>query len=531
MKLRTKLAALAVAFALSLGLTAGATQQAQTLYTVPMDRVYFNYHPYAEDMALVVENRFASDYYGYIDNDGQNVIPCIYTDAEDFSEGLAVVQDPGGLYGFLDTNGNLAIPFQYTNAGSFSQGLAYAEKNGKKYFINKKGQPVLDVSAYSAVKEFSGGLAPVKRGNQWGCINTSGKEVIPCSYDAVTACSDGIVVATKGGKQTGLNTAGQTVFQTSYTTVAGFSEGLAQVQKNGKYGFINTAGKEVIPAQYDRVLNFSEGLAYVTQGSFRGYIDKTGQRKIDISSYSFGGYFNNGIAVVEQGSRSGYIDTQGNLLLSGLDDAIEFGGDYAIASKNNTTLLVSTKDIDAIRHTPDPWAQEDIKRAQELSLIPDDLAIYYQKNITRQEFCHLAIHFIEVNENCTIEQYLKEKGLTIQKDLYSDTQDYEILAASALGIVNGMEGDTFQPNSNITREQSAKMLALTGQQLGMENRSDSLFFADLSSIGMWARPHVGFVVHYGIMNGKNGNKFAPLDNYTRQEAFVTVLRMYDAMQK
>lgn len=56
-----------------------------------------------------------------------------------FKEGLLAVKR-NGLYGYLDRNGNEVIPFEYQRASSFEDGTAYVKKDGKYFKINRNGQ-------------------------------------------------------------------------------------------------------------------------------------------------------------------------------------------------------------------------------------------------------------------------------------------------------------------------------------------------------------------------------------------------------
>ena len=67
--------------------------------------------------------------YGFADKDDNIVIPCIWNEVQEFSEGLSLVKDDKGLYGFIDYHGNLVIPCIYKDADSFKNGLAYVEEN------------------------------------------------------------------------------------------------------------------------------------------------------------------------------------------------------------------------------------------------------------------------------------------------------------------------------------------------------------------------------------------------------------------
>jgi beta-lactamase regulating signal transducer with metallopeptidase domain len=62
--------------------------------------------------------------YGFIDRTGQVVIEPQFSHAEDFSEGLAVVQFPDHKFGFIDKSGKVVIAPQFDMAASFNMGCA-----------------------------------------------------------------------------------------------------------------------------------------------------------------------------------------------------------------------------------------------------------------------------------------------------------------------------------------------------------------------------------------------------------------------
>ena len=71
--------------------------------------------------------------WGYINTNGDLVIPCQFDNAQYFSEGLAAVR-LGGFYGYIDTAGRWAIPPQYDYAFPFSEGFAIAHEDENTVF-------------------------------------------------------------------------------------------------------------------------------------------------------------------------------------------------------------------------------------------------------------------------------------------------------------------------------------------------------------------------------------------------------------
>ena len=59
-----------------------------------------------------------------------------YEWSTDFSEGLALVRLEN-KWGFIDKNGQIIIPLEYEEAGIFYEKLAPVEKDGRHFFIDQ----------------------------------------------------------------------------------------------------------------------------------------------------------------------------------------------------------------------------------------------------------------------------------------------------------------------------------------------------------------------------------------------------------
>lgn len=94
-------------------------------------------------------------------------------------------------YGYVDDQGNLVIPYRYASANKFSEGLAAVWLNKKWGFIDEKGNQVIPLQ-FEYVKEFSNGLAAVipLGKEEFGFINKKGVMVIPAKYKFVYSFND-----------------------------------------------------------------------------------------------------------------------------------------------------------------------------------------------------------------------------------------------------------------------------------------------------------------------------------------------------
>ena len=206
------------------------------------------------------------------------------------------------------------------------------------------------------------------------------------------------------------------------------------------------------------------------------------------------------------------------------------------ASLNNFKAGDPKAEVTVEAELPDPndlpssWAQEQVDAAIRSGLVPEDLQTGYQNNITREEFCRLMVVLVEKKAGMSVSAYAVVKGKTIT-DPFTDTDNADILAAHALGIVNGTSETTFNPTGSITRQEAASMLSRTAQVLDMTTGKGQSF-NDEAQIASWAKESVAFtsglmdpITGTAVMGDTGNGNFSPLASYTREQAYITSLRL------
>jgi beta-mannanase len=186
---------------------------------------------------------------------------------------------------------------------------------------------------------------------------------------------------------------------------------------------------------------------------------------------------------------------------------------------------------------PSNWAISEVSEAIDAGLVSESFQSSYTSKITRADFCKLVVNLVELKTGMDIKSYLSINGYTVNPNAFKDTTDSTILAANALGIVNGKSGGIFDPNASITRQEAAKMLTVAAEVLGLDTTSSgTTTFADKDKFGSWASDYIAFVsstndktTGKAIMGGVDGNKFDPLGTYSREQAYITMLRLYRAL--
>lgn len=173
---------------------------------------------------------------------------------------------------------------------------------------------------------------------------------------------------------------------------------------------------------------------------------------------------------------------------------------------------------------PADWAANEVAAAVELGLVPEDLQNRYEAEITRAEFCRLAV--ICLNEAARVNGW----DLTPTQEVsFADTDDPDVLTAAGLGIVSGVGNGQFLPDKGITRQEAAVMLHKTLKAMGAPITSSGAVFSDQSEIASWAAESVSAIVGWGVMNGTGNGRFSPLGSYSRQQAYVTMYRLLSSV--
>ena len=132
--------------------------------------------------------------YGYINDSCDEIIPFIYSTAQKFKYGKAVVSK-SNHYGIIDVEGNTVIPFEYTGFNaSYDYNVIAAADNFSKWGLISFNNKKLCEFSYDYIFEFENGYAVVLLNHKYGVIGTDGKLVADTVYktkeDALAAINN-----------------------------------------------------------------------------------------------------------------------------------------------------------------------------------------------------------------------------------------------------------------------------------------------------------------------------------------------------
>lgn len=591
---------LAVCTLFSLILPVTAAEEEGLSYEVIIDPQYEDAASFSQDLAAVKKN----GKWGYIDTEGNTVIPFQFDYAFPFSEGLAVVGTLGEhptydgatapvyFWSILDKQGNVT-PLLYKEEGdteykqakefvdfldssakvyyhngyvvlgsimsvdNYAPSLVF-DRTGKQVYLgdywvgyclnegafavteamggnglhlDESGKPVLEFSEEAYTRPFNQGLSPLSKydvereGFVFGFIDKNGKTVIPFQYQdfyirgiytTYQIFCDGIAsVKNLNGKWGGIDKQGKTVIPFEYDALGTFLEGLAFACKDGKYGVIDTQNNVVVPFEYTRITSYSDGLAVAVKDGRAFCIDRYGKEVPGSNTISQESYFPAGL-------ESSLTMTPDEIIT-----VIE-NGKYGFARIGYTQPLPQEGEMA-------DWAYEEVTQAIQHGLVPSDLQNQYYANITRGDFATIVVQLLEVVSGDSIEDIvLEDTGKTLEELAlaypFSDTNSWDVVAANALGVINGRGEGIFDPYSAISRQDAAALLMRMGKYMGKTDVDTSgETFADNASVASYAQEAVAYVKALGVMNGTSETTFSPFDTYTRQQSYMTIWRLYNVM--
>ena len=167
--------------------------------TIPSATGYANLFPisnvgaFSEGKAIFVRD----SYYGYINTDGSEALPCRFVSAGKFSQGLAYTKiadrEDGSDYAYINPEGEIVFTVSTNGISTFTEdGVAYCyERNGAMKAINTSGQYISNLRC----SNYTEGIAPVQDENRlWGYMDLNGNIIIPCEYTNLTYFANGLIM-------------------------------------------------------------------------------------------------------------------------------------------------------------------------------------------------------------------------------------------------------------------------------------------------------------------------------------------------
>ncbi len=288
----------------------------------------------------------------------------------------------------------------------------------------------------------------------------------------------------------------------------------------------------------------------------------------DVTRMFWIGYYDDGVfhkvyeryITMRSGSRASYTslayDKNGNSSFVDLPDAdnvdavLNYFGLTRIF-ENENSLKNKGSNPDKFTCIPSVWAQGTINEAIAYDIVPENLQHLYKNRITREDFCHLIYAMISRTQGKSLIELIEERGgYTLKEQPVIMGEEYKGLAqqirnrafsgkyieiCEQAGIINGYGDGNLAPYDFITRQQAAVILARTLEFLGFDSSNlEPMQFNDASSFASWATESIDLISacadkesNSRIMSGDASGNFLPNNNYTIEQAIITMKRMVD----
>lgn len=179
---------------------------------------------------------------------------------------------------------------------------------------------------------------------------------------------------------------------------------------------------------------------------------------------------------------------------------------------------------------PSSWAAADVQAAIDRGLVPDSLRSGYRDDITKQDFCLLIYELARKDPGFVgkLSANPEPDFIDVSHQTYEGQIIYQI---GRLGIISGTANSDgtyrFEPSMTFNREMAATILAHTIQVVGgVQDTGKQHSYSDRSTFSFWAAPSIDFCTTEGIMQG-SGGAFKPSESFTREQAIIAILHIYD----
>jgi hypothetical protein len=298
--------------------------------------------------SMVNESKYL---YGYLDREGNEVIPAKYENAYDFNNGKALVQIADNDYGLINSNGEILSRYNYNFVGDHGDGLLAFKKtiDGKFGYMDEAGNVVIPPQFDSALP-FEAGRAVVGMAqnylSRYGVIDKEGNFIIKLQYDII-----------------------------NYLGENRFSVGRALDEEKPylsyKYAIADENGRFLTDFIFDQISNYENGMTSVSDEKETFFADERGKKVKRLPAVEGSGTLTleGNLVKVNVDQRVYYLDKTGKVVWQP-NTVISLNNQYRVVEekyKPNKDYLVYYPRVEGMTDTE---AQNNVnEKLKELSLV------------------------------------------------------------------------------------------------------------------------------------------------------------------
>ncbi len=196
--------------------------------------------------------------------------------------------------------------------------------------------------------------------------------------------------------------------------------------------------------------------------------------------------------------------------------ALSHASQYAIVIDDHNHGIVTLPFTDV---SEGDWFYDPVYYVYSQGLMTGTSATTFEPNISLSRAMLVAVlHRLEGNPQASAGDFTD----VADGEWYAQAVNW----AASVGVVNGFDDGSFQPNTAITREQLAAILCNYAQYKGFDTNAsgDLSTYSDAASVSDWAQESVEWMVGSGLLGGYDDNTLRPQGTTTRAEVASVLQR-------
>lgn len=218
--------------------------------------------------------------WGYIDEKGKFLVEPRYDTANDFFEGLALVEKDG-LFGVLNNDGKEILKPEFTNINKVENGYMTAFKKNEVKIFDYSGVEVELDKKYRNIGVYSDNLFTVlimddEENLKFGYIDNNGEEIIKPKYSLAYPFNLGRAIVKENDNFKVIDKKGKVFKNLNYEDIKPSRTGDTYIysSKGENFGLLNKDGEILIEDKYSVIVEVEDDLVVV--GQLKGEIESFG---------------------------------------------------------------------------------------------------------------------------------------------------------------------------------------------------------------------------------------------------------------
>lgn len=177
--------------------------------------------------------------------------------------------------------------------------------------------------------------------------------------------------------------------------------------------------------------------------------------------------------------------------------------------------------------SPSSWAQSAVEAARTAGIVPEQVDGDYTQAITRADFCSLAAAVYRAWDKAGKVKKTDTKTVSFTDTDEEDVLLCASLGV-VNGVGGGRFAPENPLTRQQAACMLHRLGSLHKDASDSVNDRLPHTFTDGADIESWARTDVYWAYNSGVMNGVSGGRFAPQSSYTHEQSIATMLRLYDS---